>query len=74
WEARDAYFACLGAAGIVKPGDEGKACATQLKAYEGACAKSWIEYFNQRRVLGEQQKESLAMANTQAEEARRKAR
>ena len=31
-----------------------------------------IDYFNQRRVLEEQQKESLAMARAQAEEAKRR--
>ncbi|KAI5119452.1 hypothetical protein M0805_008389 [Coniferiporia weirii] len=74
WESRDAYFACLDASGVVKPGEEGKACSAQLKSYENDCAKSWIEYFNQRRVLAEQQKESLAMANAQAEDARRRGR
>ncbi|PAV16088.1 hypothetical protein PNOK_0770800 [Pyrrhoderma noxium] len=49
WESRDAYFACLDAAGFVKPGDEGKSCSAELKKYEGSCAKSWIDYFNQRR-------------------------
>ena len=33
-----------------------------------------IDYFNQRRVLAEQQKESLAMAQTQATEAKRRSR
>lgn len=33
-----------------------------------------IDYFNQRRVLAEQQKEALTMANVQAEEARRRSR
>ena len=90
WESRDAYFACLDAKGVVKPGDEGTACADVKKPYEKNCAKSWVrsralcfgeyqimiavqvDYFNQRRVLAEQQKESLAMANSQAEEARRR--
>ena len=93
WESRDAYFACLDAAGVLKPGDEGKACESQRKTYEQSCAKSWvscfylsfaltdlltawlqIEYFNQRRVLAEQQKDQLAMANSQAEDARRRGR
>lgn len=42
WESRDAYFACLDAAGFVKPGDEGKSCSAELKKYEGSCAKSWV--------------------------------
>ncbi|RDB25579.1 Cytochrome c oxidase assembly factor 6 [Hypsizygus marmoreus] len=49
WEARDAYFSCLDRVGVVKAGQEGKACSTELRKYEDNCAKSWIEYFNQRR-------------------------
>ncbi|KAH8118088.1 cytochrome oxidase c subunit VIb-domain-containing protein [Phellopilus nigrolimitatus] len=74
WDSRDLYFTCLDTSGVLKPGDEGKACSKQLKDYENSCAKSWIDYFNQRRVLAEQQKESLVMANAQADEARRKGR
>ncbi|THH33473.1 hypothetical protein EUX98_g725 [Antrodiella citrinella] len=72
WEARDAYFACLDAAGVVKAGSEGVVCATPLTVYEQNCAKSWISYFNQRRVLAEQQKNVLATTNTQAAAANRK--
>lgn len=42
WESRDAYFACLDAKGVVKPGDEGTACADVKKPYEKNCAKSWV--------------------------------
>jgi len=42
WETRDAYFACLDRAGVVKPGEEGKACAVQKAPYEHSCAKSWV--------------------------------
>lgn len=42
WESRDAYFACLDAQGIVKPGDEGNACAAVKRPYEKNCAKSWV--------------------------------
>ncbi|TFK82187.1 hypothetical protein K466DRAFT_500741 [Polyporus arcularius HHB13444] len=66
WESRDAYFACLDGANVVKPGDEGTACADVRKTYEKNCAKSWIEYFNKRRVLAEQQQGVLAQARTQA--------
>ncbi|KAF8532314.1 hypothetical protein JB92DRAFT_2844273 [Gautieria morchelliformis] len=57
WDARDAYFAY--------------ACLKQKKLYEEKCARSWIDYFNQRRVLQEEQKDQLAMAKAQAEEAAR---
>jgi len=60
WETRDVYFACLDRAGVVKAGEEGNACAEDKNQYETNCAKSWIEYFNQRRVIGEAQKERLA--------------
>ncbi|KAG5652605.1 hypothetical protein H0H81_004387 [Sphagnurus paluster] len=71
WEKRDLYFACLDRAGVVKAGEEGKACSSEHRAYEENCAKSWIEYFNQRRVIAEAQKDRLAQANTQAQGARR---
>lgn len=42
WESRDAYFACLDTAKVVKAGDEGSACAATKAAYEDNCAKSWV--------------------------------
>ena len=42
WESRDAYFACLDAQGVVKPGDEGSACSATKKSFEQNCAKSWV--------------------------------
>ena len=45
WDNRDTYFACLDNARILKPGDEGKACATEKVAYEKSCAKSWVRCF-----------------------------
>ncbi|KAF9062939.1 cytochrome oxidase c subunit VIb-domain-containing protein [Rhodocollybia butyracea] len=72
WDARDQYFACLDRAAVVKPGDEkpSRACGSEGKSYEESCAKSWIEYFNQRRVIGEAQKDRLAQADTQARNAK----
>ncbi|KIM85098.1 hypothetical protein PILCRDRAFT_67011 [Piloderma croceum F 1598] len=64
WESRDAYFACLDSIGVVKAGEEGKACSTQAVQYKENCAKSWIEYFNQRRVIADRQKDRLASAST----------
>ncbi|ESK95559.1 ymr244c-a-like protein [Moniliophthora roreri MCA 2997] len=71
WESRDAYFSCLDRVGIVRAGDEQSsgACASESREYEQNCAKSWIEYFNQRRVIAEAQKNRLAQANTQAQNA-----
>ncbi|KAI0791183.1 cytochrome oxidase c subunit VIb-domain-containing protein [Abortiporus biennis] len=72
WESRDAYFACLDATGVVKPGDEGSKCKETKVVYEQNCAKSWVDYFNKRRVLAEQQANVLAQVNSQASEAKRK--
>ncbi|KAI0318614.1 cytochrome oxidase c subunit VIb-domain-containing protein [Amylostereum chailletii] len=72
WEARDAYFACLDGARVVVAGSEGGKCAPTHSAYEHNCAKSWIEYFNKRRVLAERQKPILEQAAMQAGEARKK--
>ncbi|KAJ8453819.1 hypothetical protein ONZ45_g19556 [Pleurotus djamor] len=71
WETRDAYYACLDKVGVLKAGDEGSACKAENLEYEKNCAKSWIEYFNQRRIIAEQQKNRLAQANMQAEDAKR---
>jgi len=64
WESRDAYFACLDGVGVVKAGEEGKACSAQAVQYEDNCAKSWIEYFNQRRIIADRQKDRLASDTT----------
>ncbi|TBU27789.1 cytochrome oxidase c subunit VIb-domain-containing protein [Dichomitus squalens] len=69
WESRDAYFACLDGANVVKPGDEGNVCADAQGTYERNCARSWIDYFNKRRVLAEQQQGVLAQAQNQANAA-----
>lgn len=42
WETRDTYFECLDRVGVVKAGEEGKACSVELARYEGNCAKSWV--------------------------------
>jgi len=71
WSTRDAYFTCLDVLGIITPGEEApsKKCKTERKAYEKACAKSWVEYFNKRRVIADAQKEILAEAERQRLEA-----
>ena len=42
WETRDAYFACLDRAGVVRAGEEKDACSNDKKGYETNCAKSWV--------------------------------
>jgi cytochrome c oxidase assembly factor 6 len=46
WDNRDAYFKCLDNTRVLKPGDEGKACASEKAAYETNCAKSWVRCFH----------------------------
>ncbi|KAL1718170.1 cytochrome oxidase c subunit VIb-domain-containing protein [Schizophyllum commune] len=70
WDTRDAYFACLDKVKVVKAGDEGEQCKAENAAYEKNCARSWIDYFNQRRVIAEAQKERLAQAANQFQKAK----
>ncbi|KAG7090633.1 hypothetical protein E1B28_009735 [Marasmius oreades] len=74
WEARDAYFSCLDTVGVVKAGEERSkgACTSENETYQKNCAQSWIEYFNQRRVIAEAQKDRLAQASTQAQNTTRR--
>jgi cytochrome c oxidase assembly factor 6 len=51
WETRDAYFSCLDRVGVVKAGEEGTACAAELKSYEKNCAKSWVRVMECVRFL-----------------------
>ncbi|OAX34123.1 hypothetical protein K503DRAFT_699271 [Rhizopogon vinicolor AM-OR11-026] len=73
WESRDQYFECLDIAGILTAGEEGTACSKSKSQYEKNCAKSWIDYFNKRRVLAEQQKDMLAQSQVQAQAVKPKA-
>ncbi|KAF9223249.1 hypothetical protein BS17DRAFT_705498 [Gyrodon lividus] len=72
WESRDLYFECLDRVGVLEAGKEGSACIKQKSQYEENCAKSWIEYFNRRRILAEQQKDLLAQSKMQAQEGKRR--
>ncbi|KAF8526213.1 cytochrome oxidase c subunit VIb-domain-containing protein [Hysterangium stoloniferum] len=72
WDARDCYYACLDKNSVLKPGEERNVCTKEKKSYEGNCAKSWIAYFDKRRVLAEEQKDQLALAQAQADAARAK--
>lgn len=71
WEARDGYFGCLDRAQVVKAGEEGSTCTKEKQRYENNCAKSWIQYFNQRRIIADAQKERLAQAKIQADNSKR---
>ncbi|KAH7106637.1 cytochrome oxidase c subunit VIb-domain-containing protein [Auriculariales sp. MPI-PUGE-AT-0066] len=67
YEAKDAYYACLDAAGVLTPGTETdkSGCAELKRLYEERCQKSWVQYFNTRRVLAEEQREILASQRAQ---------
>ncbi|TXT13564.1 hypothetical protein VHUM_00931 [Vanrija humicola] len=74
WSTRDAYFACLDQHGVIQPGDgelgdKQGFCAAFRKEYEGSCGRSWIEYFNKRRVLEIRQQKTLEAAEKQRQQA-----
>ncbi|KAF9352568.1 hypothetical protein BGX26_009653 [Mortierella sp. AD094] len=61
WKVRDAYYACLDKSNILDPSspEADNICVELRKQYHGGCMKSWVEYFNKRRVLEVEQKELL---------------
>ncbi|KAK3689639.1 cytochrome oxidase c subunit VIb-domain-containing protein [Podospora appendiculata] len=63
WEARDGYFACLDANGIVDAlKDEkkaAKACKSEAADFERDCAAQWVTYFKKWRVQDIQKKARL---------------
>ncbi|KAF9363472.1 hypothetical protein BGX34_004088 [Mortierella sp. NVP85] len=79
WSSRDAYFACLNESNVLDPSkpEADNICVELRKQYQGACMKSWVEYFNKRRVLEVEQKEILERMREQhraAEEAKSKSK
>ncbi|ORZ07486.1 cytochrome oxidase c subunit VIb-domain-containing protein [Lobosporangium transversale] len=67
WKVRDAFFACLDQSNVVDPSSPEAAniCQDLRKNYHDACMKSWVEYFNKRRVLEVEQKEMLERMRAQ---------
>ncbi|KAI9750029.1 MAG: hypothetical protein M4579_006635 [Chaenotheca gracillima] len=63
WAARDAFFACLDANGIVdslKHKDQADAkCHSEDVVLQKDCASSWVEYFKKRRVMEHQRNETI---------------
>ncbi|GAA6059619.1 hypothetical protein JCM10212_004122 [Sporobolomyces blumeae] len=51
WDSRDRYFGCLDKHKVSVPGQEGDQCSGEDREYRNHCAKSWVDYFNKRRVL-----------------------
>ncbi|KAF9203166.1 hypothetical protein CPC16_001407 [Podila verticillata] len=67
WKVRDAYFECLNEAKVLDPASEAASsvCLDLKKHYEQGCMKSWVDYFNKRRVLEVEQKEILERMRAQ---------
>ncbi|KZZ90316.1 Cytochrome c oxidase, subunit VIb [Ascosphaera apis ARSEF 7405] len=55
WLARDGFFACLDKHQIVdaiREDEKARAsCGEELKQFEGACAKAWVKYFKEKRLM-----------------------
>lgn len=57
WDSRDTFFECLDKANIIDALDEKnqadikKHCSSQEKKYEENCAKSWVKYFKEKRMV-----------------------
>ncbi|KAF9083373.1 hypothetical protein BGX29_011109 [Mortierella sp. GBA35] len=67
WKVRDAYFECLNNAKVLDPSkpEAANVCQDLRKLYEQGCMKSWVDYFNKRRVLESDQKELLERMRAQ---------
>ncbi|CAO1624033.1 unnamed protein product [Parajaminaea phylloscopi] len=52
----------LSAANVAKRDEQRRSdpCKQEREGYERDCAKSWVDYFNKRRILEERQKRMLA--------------
>ncbi|KAL5601413.1 hypothetical protein BROUX41_002600 [Berkeleyomyces rouxiae] len=63
WAARDAYFACLDAQGIVDAHAEApraaQQCAPQTAAFERDCARQWVKYFKDWRVADDAKRKRI---------------
>ncbi|EOQ99618.1 Cytochrome c oxidase subunit 6B-like protein [Wallemia ichthyophaga EXF-994] len=63
WSARDKLFDCLGSTPTSDNEEIKRMCPREFKAYEGACAASWIDYFIKRRMLEMRQQATQAAAS-----------
>ncbi|KAG0297186.1 hypothetical protein BGZ96_007395 [Linnemannia gamsii] len=75
WKVRDAYFECLNTNNIVDPSkaEAASVCKDLQSLYENGCMKSWVDYFNKRRVLEVEQKELLERMRAQHKAAEERA-
>jgi len=69
WDNRDTYFACLDNNRVLKPGDEGKVCATEKVGYEKNCAKSWVGCFPQNVTAEFSNSDGTPRSNTLTKDA-----
>ncbi|KAF9928825.1 hypothetical protein BGZ75_002376 [Mortierella antarctica] len=67
WNVRDAYYACLDKSNVLDPSapEAVNVCQDLRNQYENGCMKSWVEYFNKRRVLEVEQKQLLERMRAQ---------
>ncbi|KAF9432811.1 hypothetical protein BGZ76_010292 [Entomortierella beljakovae] len=67
WKIRDAYYECLDGANVLDPAspEASNVCMKLRKEYHEGCMKSWVEYFDKRRVLAVEQKELLERMRAQ---------
>ncbi|KAI5449223.1 hypothetical protein NCC49_005202 [Naganishia albida] len=75
WEARDAFFQCLNLHNVPVPPEAGgtgkhsSTCLQERERYEQDCPKSWVDYFNKRRVLEIRQRMTVEAGLKQQEGA-----
>ncbi|ODO07486.1 hypothetical protein L198_01065 [Cryptococcus wingfieldii CBS 7118] len=81
WASRDIYHGCLDKNKVLQAGDEvkrdgkgnvvaGSVCDGERQAYEGSCAKAWVDYFNKRRTLELRRLATIAAAERSGDAAK----
>ncbi|KAI1612361.1 cytochrome oxidase c subunit VIb-domain-containing protein [Exophiala viscosa] len=64
YESRDLFFECLDKNNILdaikEDGKARKVCSEEVTAYERDCARSWIKYFKEKRVMEYNRDQTLA--------------
>lgn len=57
WDSRDLFFECLDKKNIIDALDDKnqkvikESCSKENAQYEANCAKSWVKYFKEKRVV-----------------------
>ncbi|ETN42419.1 uncharacterized protein HMPREF1541_01574 [Cyphellophora europaea CBS 101466] len=64
YESRDLFFECLDRNNIldaIKDDEQArKVCSQEVMAYERDCARSWIKYFKEKRVMEWKRDQTIA--------------